>query len=77
MRVSRHFTASREVAALENLAAGRTDHGDHGRPPVLQERQAPERGKIWEGWTRLTLMVDVHVLHDHLEPPADVRTQEP
>ena len=69
MRMLRHFAARRNLTVPSNLGlAVPTMYilGDR-----LCRRNAPPPGhqKIWEGWTRLTIMADAYELRDYFEPP--------
>ena len=77
MRVLRHFAASRRLAAPGNLGRAMRTMAILGG--CLYRKNAPPPGhqKIWEGWTRLTIMAEAYELKDRIEPPQTASQKEP
>ena len=77
MRVLRHFAASRGLAAPGNLGLAVRTMAILGG--YLYRKNAPPPGhqKIWEGWTRLTIMAEAYELKDRFEPPQTASQNEP
>ena len=75
MRVLRHFTSKRGLAEPGNLGLAVRTMAILGG--YLYRKNAPPPGhqKIWEGWTRLTIMSEAYELRDYFEPPA-ISSQE-
>ena len=71
IRVLRHFAARRRLAAPGNLGLAVRTMAILGG--YLYRKNAPPPGhkKIWEGWTRLTIMAEAYELKDHFEPPLE------
>jgi len=77
MRVLRHFATKRRLAAPGNLGLAVRTMAILGG--YLYRKNAPPPGhqKIWEGWTRLTIMSEAYELRDYFEPPAIASQEEP
>ena len=77
MRVLRHFASRRRLAEPANLGLAVRAMAILGG--YLYRKNAPPPGhqKIWEGWTRLTIMSDAYELRDYFEPPAIASQEEP
>ncbi len=70
LRVLRHFASRRRLAEPGNLGLAVRAMAILGG--YLYRKNAPPPGhqKIWEGWTRLTIMSEAYELRDYFEPPA-------
>ena len=77
LRVLRHFAASRRLAAPGNLGLAVRTMAILGG--YLYRKNAPPPGhqKIWEGWTRLTIMAEAYELKDRFEPPQTASQKQP
>ena len=77
MRVLRHFASQRGLAAPGNLGLAVRTMAILGG--YLYRKNAPPPGhqKIWEGWTRLTIMSEAYELRDYFEPPSIASQEKP
>ena len=77
MRVLRHFAASRGLAAPGNLGLAVRTMAILGGYLYRKNAPSPGHQKIWEGWTRLTIMAEAYELKDRFEPPQTASQNEP
>ena len=77
LRVLRHFASKRGLAEPGNLGLAVRTLAILGG--YLYRKNAPPPGhqKIWEGWTRLTIMSEAYELRDYFEPPAISSQEKP
>ena len=77
MRVLRHFAQRRGMAEPANLGLAVRTMAVMGG--YLYRRCGPPPGhqKIWEGWTRLTIMSEAYELRDCFERPQTASQHEP
>ena len=77
MRVLRHFASKRRLAAPGNLGLAVRTMAILGGYLYRAHAPPPDHQKIWEGWTRLTIMSEAYELKDYFEPPASASQAEP
>ena len=77
MRVLRHFAASRGLAAPGDLGLAVRTMAILGGYLYRKNAPSPGHQKIWEGWTRLTIMAEAYELKDRFEPPQTASQNEP
>ena len=77
LRVLRHFAAKRGLAAPGNLGLAVRTMAILGGYLYRAHAPPPGHQKIWEGWTRLTIMSEAYELKDYFEPPASAFQAEP
>ena len=70
LRVLRHFASKRGLAAPGNLGLAVRTMAILGGYLYRAHAPPPGHQKIWEGWTRLTIMSEAYELKDYFEPPA-------
>ena len=77
LRVLRHFASRRRLAEPANLGLAVRAMAILGG--YLYRKNAPPPGhqKIWEGWTRLTIMSEAYELRDYFEPPSNASQEKP
>lgn len=76
LRVLRHFTSKRRLSEPDNLGSAVLAMAILGG--YLKNPKAPPgHQKIWEGWTRLTIMSEAYELRDYFEPPASASQEKP
>ncbi len=77
LRVLRHFAKRRGMAEPANLGLAVRTMAIMGG--YLYRRNGPPAGhqKIWEGWTRLTIMSEAYELRDYFERPQTASQHEP
>ena len=77
LRVLRHFASKRGLAAPGNLGLAVRTMAILGGYLYRAHAPPPGHQKIWEGWTRLTIMSEAYELKDYFEPPASASQDEP
>ena len=77
LRVLRHFASKRGLAAPGNLGLAVRTMAILGGYLYRAHAPPPGHQKIWEGWTRLTIMSEAYELKDYFEPPASASQAEP
>ncbi len=77
LRVLRHFASKRGLAAPGNLGLAVRTMAILGGYLYRAHAPPPGHQKIWEGWTRLTIMSEAYELKDYFEPPATAFQAEP
>ena len=77
LRVLRHFADSRRLAKPGNLGLAVRAMAILGGYLYRPNAPPPGHQKIWEGWTRLTIMSEAYELRDYFEPPALASQDEP
>ena len=70
LRVLRHFESSRRLAAPGYLGLAVRSMAILGGCLYRPNAPPPEHQKLWEGWTRLTIMSEAYELRVHFESPA-------
>ena len=70
LRVLRHFAARRRLAAPGNLGLALRAMAILGGYLYRPNAPPPGHQKIWEGWTRLTIMSEAYELRDYFELPS-------
>ena len=71
LRVLRHFAAKRQLGAPDNLGLAVRAMAILGGYLYRPNAPPPGHQKIWEGWTRLTIMSEAYELRDYFEPPLN------
>lgn len=69
LRVLRHFAEERGLSPPGNLGLAVRTMAILGGYQYRRNAPPPGHQKIWEGWTRLTIMAEAYELKDRFEPP--------